>query len=182
MCSEAVEPPVGVEKRLYEHGLVMETKGSPYNMMNIKRHLARIHTKMVRDTANNDFIEEGKSVCEELYQVAITCTDQMVAFKCIVYCGKFYAAIGDHAQAIRCYEKFFNVINGCNIDIPFATRAWAVCNFSSSVLKGKVQNLYDKALKLCLHVKASNNPMPLDLTNQLTDLLQELKVCNRCFR
>ncbi|XP_078485308.1 uncharacterized protein LOC144744498 [Ciona intestinalis] len=48
MCLNAIEPSVGVEKRLYEHGLVMETKGSPYNMMNIQRHHVRIYTKMVR--------------------------------------------------------------------------------------------------------------------------------------
>ncbi|XP_078485202.1 uncharacterized protein LOC104265769 isoform X1 [Ciona intestinalis] len=173
-CENAIQKNRTLDYQLYEHGLARETKGGVYNELRMKRQIVRIHTSLVRDVSITEFIEEGRAVCNELFRDACSNTDEMVAFKCFVHCGKFFTAIGKHQEAIRCYQKFFDAEEESSVRPPYYIHAWAVSNYGESVHKGRLLDLYENVVCRCREVNNSTERITMKVHNQLRELPEKL--------
>ena len=117
---------------VFENGLLREVYGPSTNdtRITLLRYIVRINARILE----GGNLELADRRCKELLELSEAHAKTIrISIMCIIYCAKYYAAKGDFDQAMKCFEKFFELESSC--DPRFHVRSWAVYNYARAVIK-----------------------------------------------
>ena len=97
-----------------------------------------------------------------------------ISIMCFIYCAKYYTIKGDFDQAMKCFDKFFELEPSC--EPKFHTRSWAVYNYARAVIKSKNCSLehIERAFSKCKKVLTEKGLMNKTVKNRLITCMNEL--------
>ncbi|XP_078491443.1 uncharacterized protein LOC144747518 [Ciona intestinalis] len=141
--------------------------------MNIKRYLVRIYTRLCTASESDDKVkEEGRETCCKLYETALANLKcWVIAYRCLVYCGKFFSAIKDHDMAVKCFDSFFASANQSDHTLW----GWAVHCFAVAVHAANDIERVDRAAKMCEDILQYGNNLNEFLRQSLPTVLKKLQ-------
>ena len=169
---------------VFENGFLREVYGPSTNNTRITllRHIVRINARIL-DKESSEFVKLADQRCQELFELSEKHVKTIrICIMCFIYCAKYYAAKKDFNQAMKCFEKFFELESSC--DLTFHVRCWAVYNYARAVIEfencspesiksafNKCTNVLSKRVELKKNVKdaAKKSKMNKDLENHLND-------------
>ena len=169
---------------VFENGFLREVYGPSTNNTRITllRHIVRINARILGEKCSES-VKLADQRCQELFELSKKHVKPIrICIMCFIYCAKYYAAKDDFDQAMKCFEKFFELESSC--DPRFHVRCWAVYNYARAVIKfencspehiksafNKCMNVLSKRVELKENIENSTKKSEInkDLENHLND-------------
>ena len=123
--------------KVFENGMLKEVYGpsATDNRINLLRYIVRINAKIYdKICSDSDSIFNADKRCKELFELSVEHSKTISkCSKCFIYCAKYHAAKEERNEALKCFEKYFEL--GFDSDPRFYVRCWAVYNYARAVIK-----------------------------------------------
>ena len=149
-----------------ENGLFMKVQDTRISLL---RYIVRINARVLNG-ASTEFVKLADENCEELFKLSTTsqAKSMRICIMCIIYCAKYFAAKGDFGNALKCFDKFFELESSC--DPRFHIRCWAVYNYARAVIKFEnySSELTERALYKCEKVLSERDEIKKALKDHLS--------------
>ena len=156
LCEEMIS---NEELKLYEMGLLKKAFNPPMiTRCSLLRYIVRINTKLVKSSNQSVLqLQQADEKCQQLLQL-ITENFEVLSnyIHFISYCGKYYAAKNDFAQAVTCFKQYFDLFSKQNLTPKFYNEFWVTYNYARAVVAWKDASFQDKevAIQKCKKVLA----------------------------
>ena len=122
---------------VFENGMLKEVHGpsATDNRIKLLRYIVRINTKIHKKIcSDSNSIFNADERCKELFKLSVKHSETIrKCSMCFIYCAKYYAAKEEMNEALKCFEKFFELDS--DSDPRFHVRCWAVYNYARAVIK-----------------------------------------------
>ena len=165
---------------VFENGLLREVNGPSTNdtKVTLLRYIVLINARInasALDKESIEFVKLADRRCEELFKLSEAhAKTTRISIMCFIYCAKYYAIKGDFDQAMKCFDKFFELEPSC--EPRFYTRSWAVYNYARAVIKSKncSPEHIERAFSKCKKVLTEKGLMNKTVKNRLITCMNEL--------
>ena len=160
--------------KVFENGML---KGPFRNdtRITLLRFVVRINARLHKGNSS-DVVKVADERCQQLLKLSEKHVESFCkCLMCFVYCAKYYAAKQDLAEAIKCFDKFFEWESKC--DVRFNVRCWAVYNYARAVseLNDSPSKYLQAAIEKCENVLCQRNPMNKSLRERLISSFNAVK-------
>ena len=167
------------DEMVYENGLLKcGAKNCEYDEIRRWKALVRTNTKLWPLLTSDEraaYEKEADGNCKALYNKASETKDRWnPSPKCIVYCGKYFAAKGDYEQAAKYFSEALEtrVIK----DDSSKSFPWTCYNYAWTVCEGNLHSHGEDAIRFCQEALQFKK----DICNRLLEKLeQQVEVLHR---
>ena len=156
---------------VYENGLLKSVNYPPeVSKMFLLRNRVRINARLPTD----EIIQhQADAECNQLFDLVLSNKEKMMSVgSTLIYCAKYYCAKKKFAQAITCFEKYFEL----SPRPKFLTECWAISNYARAVCCYPISSAKKDAMERCKSLLFdSKKEIKVDIKNRVKKYYEQLK-------
>ena len=118
---------------IYENGMLKEVFGPSkiITRLVLLRSITRVNARLLKSTDYEVDVVDADKNCNDLFELSVENWKEISSCTlCFIYCAKYYAARNNFEQAVKCFDKFFEITSEESFKVRFNVLCWAVYNYA----------------------------------------------------